>query len=115
LATPKLTGKAKLKNDLAQQKVRVVQAQDKLNSRINGVPIIESDPKAYELANTAFNAAVEERNRLQKLVDDFKEPEKKLSKFEADKKRQADLLAGTVPPPGSTVSGEPNTNQTGQV
>jgi hypothetical protein len=115
LATPKLTGKAKLKNDLAQQKVRVVQAQDKLNSRINGVPIIESDPKAYELANTAFNAAVEERNRLQKLVDDFKEPEKKLSKFEADKKRQADLLANTVPPPGSTVSEYPNTNQTVQV
>jgi hypothetical protein len=115
LATPKLTGKAKLKNDLAQQKVRVVQAQDKLNSRINGVPIIESDPKAYELANTAFNAAVEERNRLQKLVDDFKEPEKKLSKFEADKKRQADLLANKVPPPGSTVSVDPNTNQTVQV
>lgn len=115
MATPKLTGKAKLKNDLAQQKVRVVQAQDKLNSRINGVPIIESDPKAYELANTAFNAAVEERNRLQKLVDDFKEPEKKLSKFEADKKRQADLLANKVPPPGSTVSVDPNTNQTVQV
>jgi len=115
LAQQKLTGKAKLKNDLAQQKVRVVQAQDKLNSRINGVPIIESDPKAYELANTAFNAAVEERNRLQKLVDDFKEPEKKLSKFEADKKRQADLLANKVPPPGSTVSVDPNTNQTVQV
>ena len=115
MAQQKLTGKAKLKNDLAQQKVRVVQAQDKLNSRINGVPIIESDPKAYELANTAFNAAVEERNRLQKLVDDFKEPEKKLSKFEADKKRQADLLANTVPTPGSTVSGDPNTNQTVQV
>lgn len=115
MAQQKLTDKAKLKNDLAQQKVRVVQAQDKLNSRINGVPIIESDPKAYELANTAFNKAVEERNRLQKLVDDFKEPEKKLSKFEADKKRQADLLANTVPPPGSTVSGDPNTNQTVQV
>ena len=115
MAQQKLTGKAKLKNDLAQQKVRVVQAQDKLNSRINGVPIIESDPKAYELANTAFNAAVEERNRLQKLVDDFKEPEKKLSKFEADKKRQADLLANKVPPPGSTVSVDPNTNQTVQV
>lgn len=115
MAQQKLTGKAKLKNDLAQQKVRVVQAQDKLNSRINGVPIIESDPKAYELANTAFEAAIEERDRLQKLVDDFKEPEKKLSKFEADKKRQADLLANRVPPPGSTVSGDPNTDQTGQV
>jgi len=115
LAQQKLTGKAKLKNDLAQQKVRVVQAQDKLNSRINGVPIIESDPKAYALANDAFEAAIKERDRLQGLIDNYKEPEKKLSKFEADKKRQADLLAGTVPPPGSTVSGEPNTNQTGQV
>jgi hypothetical protein len=115
LAQQKLTGKAKLKNDLAQQKVRVVQAQDKLNSRINGVPIIESDPKAYALANDAFEAAVKERDRLQGLIDNYKEPEKKLSKFEADKKRQADLLAGTVPPPGSTVSGEPNTNQTVQV
>jgi hypothetical protein len=115
LAQQKLTGKAKLKNDLAQQKVRVVQAQDKLNSRINGVPIIESDPKAYALANDAFEAAIKERDRLQGLIDNYKEPEKKLSKFEADKKRQADLLAGTVPPPGSTVSGEPNTNQTVQV
>lgn len=111
----KLTGKKKLQNDLAQQKVRVTQAQDKLNSRINGVPIIESDPKAYKLANIAFEEAIKERDRLQKLIDDFKEPEKKLSKFEADKKRQEDLKAGVVPPPGSTVSGEPNTNQTGQV
>ena len=115
MAQQKLTGKAKLKNDLAQQKVRVVQAQDKLNSRINGVPIIESDPKAYALANDAFEAAIKERDRLQGLIDNYKEPEKKLSKFEADKKRQADLLAGTVPPPGSTVSGDPNTDQTGQV
>jgi len=115
LAQQKLTGKAKLKNDLAQQKVRVVQAQDKLNSRINGVPIIESDPKAYELANTAFEAAVKEQTRLQELVDNFKEPEKKLSKFEADKKRQEELKSGVVPPPGSTVSGDPNIDQTGQV
>jgi DNA repair exonuclease SbcCD ATPase subunit len=115
LAYVKPTGKKKLQADLAQQKVRVTQAQEKLNRRINGVPIIESDPKAYELANTAFEAAIAERDRLQKLIDDFKEPEKKLSKFEADKKRQEDLKAGIVPPPGSTVSGDPNTNQTGQV
>ena len=115
MAQQKLTGKAKLKNDLAQQKVRVVQAQDKLNRRINGVPIIESDPKAYELANTAFEAAVKEQTRLQELVDNFKEPEKKLSKFEADKKRQEELKSGVVPPPGSTVSGDPNIDQTGQV
>jgi hypothetical protein len=115
LAYVKPTGKKKLQADLAQQKVRVTQAQEKLNRRINGVPIIESDPKAYELANTAFEAAVKEQTRLQELVDNFKEPEKKLSKFEADKKRQEDLKAGIVPPPGSTVSGDPNTDQTGQV
>ena len=115
MAYVKPTGKKKLQADLAQQKVRVTQAQEKLNRRINGVPIIESDPKAYELANTAFEAAIAERDRLQKLIDDFKEPEKKLSKFEADKKRQEDLKAGVVPPPGSTVSGDPNTDQTGQV
>ena len=115
MAQQKLTGKAKLENDLAQQKVRVVQAQDKLNSRINGVPIIESDPKTYKLANDIFEAAVKERDRLQKLVNDFKEPEKKLSKFEADKKRQADVLAGNIPPIGGIVSGDPNTDQTNQV
>lgn len=115
MAYVKPTGKKKLQADLAQQKVRVTQAQEKLNRRINGVPIIESDPKAYELANTAFEAAVKEQTRLQELVDNFKEPEKKLSKFEADKKRQEELKAGVVPPPGSTVSGDPNTDQTGQV
>lgn len=115
MAYVKPTGKKKLQADLAQQKVRVTQAQEKLNRRINGVPIIESDPKAYELANTAFEAAVKEQTRLQGLIDNYKEPEKKLSKFEADKKRQEDLKAGVVPPPGSTVSGDPNTDQTGQV
>jgi hypothetical protein len=115
LAYVKPTGKKKLQADLAQQKVRVTQAQEKLNRRINGVPIIESDPKAYELANTAFEAAVKEQTRLQELVDNFKEPEKKISKFEADKKRQEELKSGVVPPPGSTVSGDPNIDQTGQV
>ena len=115
MAYVKPTGKKKLQADLAQQKVRVTQAQEKLNRRINGVPIIESDPKAYELANTAFEAAVKEQTRLQGLINNYKEPEKKLSKFEADKKRQEDLKAGVVPPPGSTISGDPNTDQTGQV
>lgn len=115
MAYVKLTGKKKLQSDLAQQKVRVTQAQDKLNRRINGVPIIESDPKAYELANTAFEAAINERDRLQELINNFKEPEKKLSKFEEDKKRQADRLAGNIPPVGGIISGDPNTDQTGQV
>ena len=107
-----LKGKAKLKNDLANSKIRVINAQDKLNSRINGIPIIESDPKAYALANIAFEAAVRERDKAQQLLDNFKEPEKKLSKFDADKQRQADILSGKIPPVGGIISGDPNTNQT---
>ena len=106
------TGKKKLQADLAQQKVRVTQAQYKLNSRINGVPIIESDPKAYAIADAAFIAAVKERDRLQGLIDNYKEPEKKLTAAEIEAKRQADILAGNIPPVGGTVSGDPNTNQT---
>jgi len=111
LAYVKLTGKKKLQADLAQQKVRVTQAQAALNAKTNGVPL---DPKsaAYETANTAFLAAVEERDRLQKLVNEYKEPEKKLTATEIEAKRQADILAGNIPPIGGTASGEPNTNQT---
>ena len=114
MAYAKLKGKAKLKSDLAQQKVRVVQAQDKLNTTVNGVPL---DPKstAYALADAAFNAAVKERDRLQKLVDDYKEPEKPKSAKELEAQRQADILSGKVAPGGSTVGGQPNTNQTKQV
>ena len=111
MAYVKLTGKKKLQADLAQQKVRVTQAQAALNAKTNGVPL---DPKsaAYETANTAFLAAVEERDRLQKLVNEYKEPEKKLTATEIEAKRQADILAGNIPPVGGTVSGDPNTNQT---
>lgn len=114
MAYAKLKGKAKLKSDLAQQKVRVVQAQDKLNATVNGVPL---DPKstAYALADAAFNAAVKERDRLQKLVDDYKEPEKPKSAKELEAQRQADILSGKVAPGGSTVGGQPNTDQTKQV
>ena len=110
MAYVKLTGKKKLQADLAQQKVRVTQAQAALNAKINGVPL---DPKsaAYETANTAFLAAVEERDRLQKLVNDYKEPEKKLTATEIEAKRQADIIAGNIPPVGGIVSGDPNTNQ----
>ena len=110
----KPTGKKKLQADLAQQKVRVTQAQAALNAKTNGVPL---DPKsaAYETANTAFLAAVEERDRLQKLVNEYKEPEKKLTATEIEAKRQADILAGNIPPVGGIVSGDPNTDQTNQV
>jgi len=107
----KLTGKKKLQNDLAQQKVRVTQAQDKLNATVNGVPL---DPNsiAYKTADAAFIAAVKEQTRLQGLLDNYKEPEKKLSAKEIEAKRQADIKAGNIPPVGGIVSGQPNTNQT---
>ena len=110
MAYVKLTGKKKLQNDLAQQKVRVTQAQDKLNATVNGVPL-DPNSTAYKTANAAFLAAVEERDRLQKLVNDYKEPEKKLTATEIEAKRQADIIAGNIPPVGGIVSGDPNTNQ----
>jgi hypothetical protein len=60
----KPTGKKKLQADLAQQKVRVTQAQDKLNATVNGVPL---DPKstAYAIADAAFISAVREQAILQ--------------------------------------------------
>jgi hypothetical protein len=114
LAYAKLTGKKKLQNDLAQQKVRVTQAQDKLNATVNGVPL---DPNsiAYKTANAAFIAAVEEQTRIQKLVDDYKEPEKPKSAKELEAQRQKDILSGKVAPAGTTVDGQPNTNQVKQV
>jgi len=111
LAYAKLTGKKKLQNDVAQQKIRVTQAQAKLNATVNGVPL---DPKsaAYDIANKAFIAAVAEQTRLQELVDNYKEPEKKLSAKELEAQRQADIIAGKIPPVGGTLSGDPNVDQT---
>jgi len=111
LAYAKLTGKKKLQNDVAQQKIRVIQAQAKLNATVNGVPL---DPKsaAYDIANKAFIAAVAEQTRLQGLVDNYKEPEKKLSAKELEAQRQADIIAGKIPPVGGTLSGDPNVDQT---
>jgi len=111
LAYAKPTGKKKLQADVAQQKVRVTQAQAKLNATVNGVPL---DPKsaAYDIANKAFIAAVAEQTRLQELVDNYKEPEKKLSAKEIEAQRQADIIAGKIPPVGGTLSGDPNIDQT---
>ena len=114
MAYAKLKGKAKLKSDLAQQEIRVVQAQDKLNATVNGVPL-DPNSAAYKIANKAFEDAVKERNRLKELVDNYKEPEKPKSAKELEAQRQADILSGKVAPGGSTVGGQPNTNQTKQV
>jgi hypothetical protein len=111
LAAPKLTGKAKLKNDLAQAKVMVVQAQDELNRTVNGVPLKPGTP-AYIAADKKFNDAVAARNAAQTALDNYVEPEKPKSAKQIEAQRQADILAGNIPPVGGIVSGEPNTNQT---
>ena len=114
MAYPKLTGKAKLKNDLAQLKVQVVQAQDELNATLNGVPLKPGTP-AYEAANTKFKNAVIARDAAQAALDNYKEPEKPKSAKQIEAQRQQDILSGKVPPAGSTVDGQPNTNQVKQV
>jgi len=111
LAAPKLTGKAKLKNDLAQLKVMVVQAQDELNRTVNGVPLKRGTP-AYIAADKKFKDAVAARNAAQTALDNYVEPEKPKSAKQIEAQRQADILAGNIPPVGGIVSGEPNTNQT---
>lgn len=76
MAYPKLTGKAKLKNDLAQLKVKVTQAQDKLNATVNGVPLIERDRAAYDAANKVFQDAVIAATAAQTALTNYKEPAK---------------------------------------
>ena len=111
MAAPKLTGKAKLKNDLAQAKVMVVQAQDELNRTVNGVPLKPGTP-AYIAADKKFNDAVTARNAAQTALDNYVEPEKPKSAKQIEAQRQADIIAGKIPPVGGTLSGDPNIDQT---
>jgi len=115
LAYKELKGKAKLKADLAQLKVKVVQAQDKLNATVNGVPLIERDKTAYNAANKVFDDAVTARDAAQAALDNYKEPEKPKSARQIEAERQQARLDGKVPPAGSIVDGQPNTNQVKQV
>jgi len=114
LAYVKLTGKAKLKNDLAQLKVKVTQAQDALNATVNGVPLTPGSP-AYVAANKKFEDAIIARDAAQAALDNYKEPEKPKTAKQIEAERQKAILEGKVPPAGSTVDGQPNTNQVKQV
>ena len=99
MAYVKLTGKAKLEADLAQLKVKVIQAQDKLNSTLNGVPLIERDRAAYDAANKIFEDAIAARNAAQTAVNNYKEPAKPVKQKSAaqiDKERQDALIKGPV-------------------
>ena len=115
MAYPKLTGKAKLKADLAQLKVKVQQAQDILNSTRNGKPLYEVDKAAYDAADKKFKDAVLARDTAQAALDNYKEPEKPKSAKQIEADRQKAILEGKVPPAGGIISGDGNTNQTKQV
>lgn len=115
MAYPKLTGKAKLKNDLAQLKVKVTQAQDALNATLNGVPLYERDKAAYAIADKKFKDAIAARDAAQAALDSYKEPEKPKTAKQIEAERQKALLEGKVPPAGGIVDGQPNTNQVKQV
>lgn len=115
MSYPKLTGKAKLKNDLAQLKVKVTQAQDALNATLNGVPLYERDKAAYAIADKKFKDAIAARDAAQAALDSYKEPEKPKTAKQIEAERQKALLEGKVPPAGGIVDGQPNTNQVKQV
>ena len=105
------TGKKKLEADLAQQRVRVKQAQDELNRTINGKPLYEVDKAAYEAADIKFKEAVAKRDAIQTSIDNYVEPVKPKSKKELEQERQNNILEGKVPPTGGTISGEPGSDQ----
>jgi hypothetical protein len=99
MALPKLTGKAKLKNDLEQLKVKVKRAQDDLNRTINGKSLKEADKSAYDIADQVFKDAIAARDAAQIALDNYKEPVKPAkpkSAKEIEAQRQKDLIEGKV-------------------
>lgn len=106
----KLTGKRKLQSDLAQQEVRVKQAQDELNRTVNGVPLTPGSP-AYVAANKKFEDAVAKRDAIKLSITNYVEPVKPKSAKEIEAQRQKDILEGKIPPTGGTISDGPNTGQ----
>ena len=75
MANIKLTGRDKLRFELNNQKVVVQRAQDDLNRRVNGKPLVPGTAD-YETANAKFLAEVEKRDALQLALDNYKEPAK---------------------------------------
>ena len=105
MAYLKLKGKAKLEADLAQLKVKVKQAQDKLNSTLNGVPLIERDKAAYDAANKVFEDAIAARDAKQVAINNYKEPAKPVkpkSTRQIELDRQKALIDGPISATGNT-------------
>jgi hypothetical protein len=114
LAYIKLEGKAKLRNAVNQQEVVVKQAQDKLNRRVNGKPLVPGTPD-YIAADKKFQDAVRILNEAKTALANYKEPEKPKTAKQIEAERQQAILEGKVPPAGSTVDGQPNVDQNKQV
>jgi hypothetical protein len=107
LAYPKLTGKAKLKNDLAQLEVKVQQAQDELNRTLNGVPLTPGTP-AYIAADTKFKDAIAARNAAREALNNYVEPAKPVkpkSAKEIEAERQKTLKEGPAKSAEGTTGG----------
>jgi hypothetical protein len=113
LAYIKLTGKAKLTNDVNQQEVRVKQAQSELNRTVNGKPLAPNSPE-YIAADKKFKDAVRILNEAKTALANYVEPEKPKTAKQIEAERQQAIIDGTVLPAGGTASGEPNTNQNNQ-
>ena len=107
MAYPKLTGKAKLKNDLAQLEVKVQQAQDELNRTLNGVPLTPGTP-AYIAADTKFKDAIAARNAAREALNNYVEPAKPVkpkSAKEIEAERQKTLKEGPAKSAEGTTGG----------
>lgn len=117
MAVVKLKGKAKLEADLAQLKVKVTQAQDKLNAKLNGVPLIERDKAAYNAANKVFEDAITARDTAQTALNNYKEPVKTKTAAEIEADRQKTLIQGKDPnaKPEGTTDTTGTTGTTGTV
>lgn len=110
MAQEKLTGKKKLQNDEAQQKVRVIQAQDALNATFNGKPLVPGSA-AYIAADTKFQDEVKKLQAITLSISNYVEPVKPKSAKETEAQRQKDIKEGKVPPVGGTITTDPNTGQ----
>jgi hypothetical protein len=108
LAYPKLTGRVKLENDLAQLKVKVIQAQDELNRTMNGVPLKPGSPE-YIAADKKFKDAIANRDVAQETLNNYKEPAKPVkpkSAKQIEAERQKALIENKNPEVDPSLGGK---------
>ena len=96
MAYIKLEGKAKLRNDVNQLEVRVKQAQDELNRKINGKPLVPGTP-AYIAADKKFQDAVANLNTAKTALANYVEPKKPKTAKQIEAERQQAILENRNP------------------